>query len=103
MTARQLRATSSTMHQIGIRELRQNASRYLREVEAGATIEVTDRGRPVARLTPVPVESELERLYVSGRITRASRPWDSGRKPRPQDPGRPTASEVLAKLREDER
>ncbi|HCO03412.1 MAG TPA: prevent-host-death family protein, partial [Actinobacteria bacterium] len=34
------------MASVGIRELRQRASELLRRVEAGETIEVTDRGRP---------------------------------------------------------
>ena len=42
------------MTSVGVRELRQRASELLRRVEAGETIEVTDRGRPVALLTPVP-------------------------------------------------
>ena len=37
------------MARIGIRELRQNASEYVRRAEKGEVIEVTDRGRPVAR------------------------------------------------------
>lgn len=36
-----------------MRELRQHASRYLARVRSGETIEVTDRGRPVARLVPI--------------------------------------------------
>lgn len=46
------------MKVIGVRELRQNASRYLAEVEAGAEISVTRRGKAVARMVPV---SEGER------------------------------------------
>jgi prevent-host-death family protein len=42
----------STMERIGVRELRQHASRYLARVATGETIEVTDRGRPVALLVP---------------------------------------------------
>ena len=42
------------MDRIGVRELRQHASRYLARVANGEAIEVTDRGRPVARLVPVP-------------------------------------------------
>src|SRR5438094_47947 len=37
---------------IAVRELRQQASRYLREVERGGTSEVSDRGRAVARPGP---------------------------------------------------
>ncbi|GAA4810020.1 type II toxin-antitoxin system Phd/YefM family antitoxin [Tomitella cavernea] len=50
------------MKTIGVRELRQNASRYLAEVEAGAEIAVTRRGRTVARMVPV---SEGERTRES--------------------------------------
>jgi prevent-host-death family protein len=57
------------MERIGVRELRQNASRYLARVANGEPIEVTDRGRPVARLVPVPSgESALAELIVSGRL-----------------------------------
>ena len=41
------------MERIGVRELRQNASRYLARVAGGESIEVTDRGRPVAVLVPI--------------------------------------------------
>ncbi|MGO9875925.1 MAG: type II toxin-antitoxin system Phd/YefM family antitoxin, partial [Acidimicrobiia bacterium] len=45
------------MDRIGVRELRQHASRYLARVVGGETIEVTDRGRPVALLVPVTADS----------------------------------------------
>ncbi len=57
------------MDRIGIRELRQHASRWLRRVEAGESFEVTDRGRPVAVLAPVPTsDSEVARLIRSGEV-----------------------------------
>jgi len=37
---------------VGVRELRQNLSRYLERVKDGASLEVTERGRVVARLSP---------------------------------------------------
>ena len=37
---------------VGVRELRQNLSVYLRRVETGEVFEVTERGRPVATLGP---------------------------------------------------
>ena len=37
---------------VGIRELRQNLSRYLERVKAGEDLVVTERGRVVARLVP---------------------------------------------------
>lgn len=54
---------------IGVRELRQNASAYLRRVEAGETLEVTSRGRPVALLTPLPERATArDRLIAQGRL-----------------------------------
>ena len=47
--------------------MRQNASKYLKRVEAGETIEVTDRGRPVARIVPV-MPNSYARLVAEGRI-----------------------------------
>lgn len=38
---------------IGVRELRQNASEILREVEAGVPATVTVAGRPVAQIVPI--------------------------------------------------
>jgi prevent-host-death family protein len=38
---------------IGLRELRQNASEYVRRAEAGETITVTVSGRDAAALVPV--------------------------------------------------
>nr|MDQ3384358.1 type II toxin-antitoxin system prevent-host-death family antitoxin [Actinomycetota bacterium] len=37
---------------VGVRELRQNLSRYLERVKAGEAFIVTERGSEVARLTP---------------------------------------------------
>ena len=53
---------------VGIRELRQNLSVYLRRVVAGETLEVTERNRPVAILAPLPEASTpLGRLVAVGR------------------------------------
>lgn len=38
------------MTSVGIRELKNNLSRYLRKVEAGERVAVTDRGRVIAEL-----------------------------------------------------
>ena len=56
------------MDQIGVRELRLNASKYLKRVESGETIEVTDRGRLVARIVPV-TRSGMAGLIAEGRAT----------------------------------
>jgi prevent-host-death family protein len=61
------------MDRIGIRELRQNASRYIDRVKAGETLEVTEHGRPVAVLAPLPeTTSVIERLRAEGRLRPAT-------------------------------
>lgn len=88
------------MHRIGIRELRQNASRYLRRVGLGETLEVTDHGRPVARL--VPISSDVWTVMVaSGRVTQAEDNRDIADEP-PGDYD-VDASSVLAAMRAQER
>lgn len=91
------------MTRIGIRELRQRASDYLRRVEAGETIEVTDRGRPVALLTPIPKASPVERLRASGGIKGAAAARDDMPAPLPLEDGEESPSVILQRLRSDER
>jgi prevent-host-death family protein len=58
--------------QVGVRELRQNLSRYLRLVMAGERFEVTEHNEPVAILAPLPGRnSALERLLAEGRVVPA--------------------------------
>jgi prevent-host-death family protein len=102
------------MTTIGIRELRQNASKYIALVKSGECVEITDRGRPVARLMPVaeePVQEPedqpqdiLDRLLAQGIIKRI--PPGRGivkASPKPRKPGQQALSEVLAEMRADER
>ena len=59
---------------VGIAELRQNLSRYLRRVENGERLIVTDRNRPVAELGPPPsIGAGLDRLIAEGRVVRPIR------------------------------
>jgi prevent-host-death family protein len=59
---------------VGVAELRQNLSRYLRRVERGERLVVTDRNRPVAELGPPPsTGSGLDRLIAEGRVSRPRR------------------------------
>lgn len=55
---------------VGVRELRQNLSRYLERVKAGESLVVTERGREVARLTPSgPKDSAIARLVAERGAT----------------------------------
>ncbi|MGH3636783.1 type II toxin-antitoxin system Phd/YefM family antitoxin [Mycobacterium sp.] len=63
------------MESIGVRELRQHASRYLARVEAGEELGVTNNGRLVARLVPVQAaERSRAALIESGALLPARRP-----------------------------
>jgi prevent-host-death family protein len=86
-----------------VRELRQRASELLRQVQGGETIEITDRGRPVALLAPLPEGGRLERLRRTGEVQAARADLDDLPEPLPLEPGREVPSAVLAPLRRDER
>ncbi len=88
---------------IGIRELRQQASRYLREVQRGETIAVTDRGHPVAWLVPVPAGAGVTELAASGRLAPAEGDALELGPPLAPVAGAPPPSQVLAEARASER
>lgn len=91
------------MASTGVRELRQRASELLRRVEAGETIEITDRGRPVAVLAPLPDQHPIERLRATGDLEPARADLKDLPEPLPLAPGREAPSSVLERLRRDER
>lgn len=86
------------MDTVGIRELKQNASAVVAEAVGGATITITDRGRPVARLTAI-AKTPLQRLLDNGRARPPLR--DLLRLPVPAKG--PALSEELARMRGAER
>ncbi len=62
------------MTSVGVAELRQNLSKYLRLVARGERLVVTDRNRPVAELGPPPSTGDaLDRLIAEGRVARPAR------------------------------
>jgi len=88
------------MERIGVRELRQHASRYLARVATGETIEVTDRGRPVALLVPTHGD-RWQDLVTRGLVLAATGEGDVI-DDAPQDYGI-DASGRLAAMRDQER
>jgi prevent-host-death family protein len=86
------------MAEVGIRALKQNASAVVADAAAGATVTITDRGRPVAQLTPLPT-SPLERLIESGRARPPRRSLLDLPRPKPG----PSLSAELESMREAER
>jgi prevent-host-death family protein len=91
------------MASIGVRELRQRASELLRRVEQGETIEVTDRGRRVAILSPPPDGNPLDRLRALGDVEPAKGDLDDLPEPLVLASGIERPSEVLGRLRKHER
>jgi prevent-host-death family protein len=87
---------------VGIRALQQNASAVIARVASGETVEVTDRGRLVARLVPV-TGSAVDDLVRAG-LARAPR-QSVGDLPAalPAHDGSPTLGALLDDARADER
>jgi len=80
---------STSRSTVGSRELKIHLGTYLRRVRAGASLVVTDRGRPIAELRPLParemgLDAKLESLAALGVIS-----WNPGQ------PGLPKASRPL--------
>jgi prevent-host-death family protein len=86
------------MAEVGIRALKQNASAVVADAAAGETVTITDRGRPVARMTAIP-KSRLRELIDAGRARPARR--ELAELPLPE-PG-PDLSRALTEMRDDER
>jgi prevent-host-death family protein len=70
------------MRTIGIKALKNNLSAYIRAVEAGETVAVTDRGKVVAQLVPAHApskpttdEDRIAQLVREGHLTPARRQW----------------------------
>jgi prevent-host-death family protein len=91
------------IHRVGIRELRINAGAVVRRAQAGQPVEITDRGRPVARLVPLTYPTILDRLVAEGSA------WPATEDPAllwqyeapPAQPDEPTVAEVLRELRRE--
>jgi prevent-host-death family protein len=89
---------------VGSRELKTRLGTYLRQIQRGRTLVVTERGRPVAEMTPVRVkrtseEDKLEELIVLGLLSRSSR--DPLQRLKPLRIGGKPASAAILEDRED--
>jgi prevent-host-death family protein len=90
------------MASVGVRELRQRASELLRRVEDGESIEITDRGRPVAMLTPLS-DDPISRLIASGDLEASEGSLADLPEPLTLPEAAESPSSILARLRRDER
>lgn len=90
------------MERVGVREMRQNLSRYAQRAKDGESFLITDRGTEVAQLSPAPARSSVVDRLVAERGARRGH-GDLlavlGELPEPI-PGPPT-TEVLDELRAD--
>lgn len=89
------------MERIPIRTLNQDTAGVLARVEAGETVEITNRGRLVARIVPA-VTGELDDLVAAGRVVPASIREAFSIPAGLVEPG-PGAGEALSALRDEER
>jgi prevent-host-death family protein len=90
------------MEQVSVRELRQHLSRYLRRVQDGDRLVVTERRRPVAILAPLPEEDDLlDHLIAIGEATAARGDLLELADPQPAPPGAPSSAEIFEDLRAD--
>lgn len=91
---------------IGVRELRQYASTYLKRVKEGESITVTERGTPIARLVPIGDEAaDWRREWIEqGRMTPGDRsePFSWRDLPRfDPPPGTDSSEDLIDEIRRD--
>jgi antitoxin (DNA-binding transcriptional repressor) of toxin-antitoxin stability system len=94
------------MVEIGVRELRQNASRWLARVKAGESFVVTERGRAIAQLTPLRAAlpgTRLAQLIDDGLAQPAAAPLLAALDAAGGPTAGPPLSRRLEELRVDER
>ncbi len=87
---------------VGVRELRQNLSVYLRRVKAGERLTVTERNVPVAELVPLGADLDpIERMIADGQAWAPSRPLADLPAPLDNDGDSDALSAALQEMRED--
>lgn len=87
---------------VGVRALKQNASAVVKEAANGTVITISDRGRPVAQLGPLP-RTLLEGLVAGGQARSARRSIADLPAPPRKVASAPTLSRVLAEDRDADR
>ena len=92
----------AALQSVGVRELRQNASKVLDAVKAGAIIEITEHGIPVARLAPIK-RSLYDEYIESGLIKPAENPDWRPHPGRVKIKGSKTSTDILMEMRAEER
>jgi prevent-host-death family protein len=91
------------MEHVGVRELRQNLSKYLAEVKEGESFVVTERGKEVARISPSgPEDSPIARLVTERGATMPRRDLLEAASSSSGTPvGAPPSNQILEEMREE--
>ena len=87
---------------VGVRELRQSASKILDQVKDGVVFEITEHGVPVARLVPI-TKSLYEEYTAAGLIIPAENPITHFEMPTFKLKGKKTSTELLMEIRAEAR
>jgi prevent-host-death family protein len=95
------------MDSVTVSELNRQTARVLDRIKAGESLEISEYGRPVARLlpaTPTTGAPLLDRLIAQGRAVPAANPGPiSPTPPRDTPEEGVSLSAALAEMRDDER
>ena len=87
---------------VGVRELRQNLSVYLRRVKAGERLVVTERNLPVAELVPLDADLDpIERMIAEGRLLPPTRSFRVLPPPLPATGDPYALARALQEMRDD--
>jgi prevent-host-death family protein len=89
------------MTTVGVRALKNRLSEFLRRVADGERITVTDRGRPVAVMSPPDAPSEHE--TIAGMVREGIASWGGGKPRGATRPARVRGKPVSATVIEDRR
>ena len=76
------------MNAVGVRDLKNRLSHHLKRVRAGASLTVTEHGRPIATLVPVDATGDLAWLHKMVAEGRAH--WSGGKPQGSKNPPRNT-------------
>lgn len=87
------------MVSVGIRELKNGLSRYLKRVRKGETIVITDRGEPIARIIPAGIPEHIARLIAEGRVSWSGKKFVPPANPVKPKPGSRLTSDIISEDR----
>lgn len=89
------------MASVGVKQLRDHLTRYLRKARNGEQVVITDRGEPVAELIPLPPPAAAARAWDLVRQGRAH--WGGGKPRGAKRPPKPRRGLVSDAVLEDRR